>query len=128
MEELCRRSDILSIHTPLNASTRGSLSREMIKLMKKDCIVINVARGAVTDEEALAQAILDGKIGGLGADVYSVEPFPKDHPFAKIKDLPNVLLTPHMAWGAYETRVRLLGEMVENARAFFAGEIRNRVD
>ena len=128
LEELCRRSDILSIHTPLNESTRNLLSREMIGLLKKECIVINVARGAVTDEKALAEAITEGKIGGLGVDVYSVEPFPEDHPFTKIKDLPNVLLTPHMAWGAYETRVRLLEEMVENTRAFFAGERRNRVD
>ena len=128
LEELCRRSDILSIHTPLNEGTRNLFSREKIALLKPESIVINVARGAVTDEEALADAILEGKIGGLGVDVYSQEPFPQEHPFAKIQNLPNVLLTPHMAWGAYETRVRLLSEMVENARAFFAGELRNRVD
>ena len=128
LEDLCRRSDILSIHTPLNESTRNLLDRQKIALLKPDCIVINVARGAVTDEGALAEAILEGKIGGLGVDVYSQEPFPADHPFAKIQELPNVLLTPHMAWGAYETRVRLLGEMVENTRAFFAGKKRNRID
>lgn len=128
LDELCRQSDILSIHTPLNDGTRNLLNRDRIALLKKDCIVINVARGAVTDESALAEAILKGKIGGLGVDVYSREPFPEDHPFQSIKGLPNVLFTPHMAWGAYETRVRLLSEMVENARAFFAGEIRNRVD
>ncbi len=128
LEDLCRRSDILSIHMPLNDGTRNLLDRKNIALLKPDCIVVNVARGAVTDEGALAEAILQGKIGGLGVDVYSQEPFPKDHPFDKVKDLPNVLFTPHMAWGAYETRVRLLGEMVENARAFFAGEVRNRVD
>ena len=128
LEELCRRSDILSIHTPLNEGTRNLFSREKIALLKPESIVINVARGAVTDEEALADAILEGKIGGLGVDVYSQEPFSQEHPFAKIQNLPNVLLTPHMAWGAYETRVRLLSEMVENTRAFFAGELRNRVD
>ena len=128
LEELCRRSDILSIHTPLNEGTRNLFSREKIALLKPESIVINVARGAVTDEEALADAILEGKIGGLGVDVYSQEPFSQEHPFAKIQNLPNVLLTPHMAWGAYETRVRLLSEMVENTRVFFAGELRNRVD
>ncbi len=128
LEELCRQSDILSIHTPLNDGTRNLLNGDRIALLKQDCIVINVARGAVADENALAEAVLQGKIGGLGVDVYSQEPFPEEHPFAKIKDLPNVLLTPHMAWGAYETRVRLLEEMVENARAFFAGELRSRVD
>ncbi|MBE6530313.1 MAG: hydroxyacid dehydrogenase [Ruminococcaceae bacterium] len=128
LEELCRRSDILSIHTPLNDETRNLLNRDRIAMLKRNCIVINVARGAVTDEGAIAEAILTETIGGLGVDVYSQEPFPAEHPFSKIKDFSNVLLTPHMAWGGYETRVRLLQEMVENARAFFAGEIRNRVD
>lgn len=128
LEELCKQSDILSIHTPLNEQTYHLLDATKIALLKKDCILINVARGAVTDEEALANAILNGSIGGLGVDVYSKEPFPKEHPFTAIKNHPNVLFTPHMAWGAYETRVRLLHEMVENARAFFLGNRRNRID
>lgn len=128
LEDLCRKSDILSIHTPLNDGTRNLLNRERIALLKPNCIVVNVARGAVTDERALADAILEGKIGGLGVDVYSQEPFSAEHPFFQVKDFPNVLFTPHMAWGGYETRVRLLEEMVENARAFFSGERRNRVD
>ena len=60
--------------------------------------------------------------------VHVAEPFPESHPFYAIKDRPNVLLTPHMAWGAVETRVRLIREMAENIRAFLAGEVRNRVD
>jgi glycerate dehydrogenase len=97
-------------------------------MLKKDAIVINVARGAVTDEAALADAILEDRIGGIGVDVYSKEPFDADHPFQKIKHLPNVLLTPHMAWGGYETRVRLLGEIKENIVSFCAGKQRCRVD
>ena len=127
-ETACREADILSIHTPLNDQTRNLLDREHIAMLKKDAIVINVARGAVTDEAALADAIAEGQIGGLGVDVYSVEPFPQSHPFTAILDRPNVCLTPHMAWGGYETRVRLLDEIVENIRAYLRGERRNRVD
>lgn len=127
-ETICRTSDILSIHTPLNDGTRGLLDREHIAMLKTDAIVINVARGAVTDEAALAEAIKEGRIGGLGVDVYSVEPFPASHPFTEILTFPNVCLTPHMAWGGYETRVRLLGEMAENIAAFDRGERRCRVD
>jgi glycerate dehydrogenase len=89
---------------------------------------VNVARGAVTDEAALAAAILEGRLGGLGVDVYSVEPFPDSHPFYAIRQLPNVCLTPHMAWGAREARERCLNEVAQNIRAFAAGERRNRVD
>ena len=128
VEEVCRESDIITIHTPLNDSTRGLISREMIALMKKDVIVVNAARGLVTDERAIADAVKEGRIGAFGSDVFSVEPFGTDHPFYEIKDYPNVCLTPHMAWGAYEARVRCLSEIVENIKAFQKGEIRSRVD
>ena len=128
LETLCKESDIITIHTPLSESTRGIISSEMIALMKKDAIVVNEARGAVTDEAAIATAIKDGRIGAFGCDVYSVEPFGKDHPFYEIKDYPNVCLTPHMAWGAYESRVRCLNEIILNIKAFFSGELRSRVD
>lgn len=128
LETLCRESDIITIHTPLNDSTRGLISEDMIALMKKDAIIVNEARGAVADESALALAIKEERIGALGCDVYSVEPFGKDHPFYEIKGFPNVCLTPHMAWGAYEARVRCLGEIILNINAFFNGDIRNRVD
>ncbi|MBO7274359.1 MAG: hydroxyacid dehydrogenase, partial [Clostridia bacterium] len=127
-DTICQKSDILSLHVPLNDQTRNLLDAEHIAMLKKDAVVINVARGAVTDEAILAQAILEDRIGGLGIDVYSKEPFGGDHPFNKIKHLPNVLLTPHMAWGGYETRVRLLGEIRENIVSFYNGEKRCRVD
>ena len=127
-DTICQKSDILSLHVPLNEATRNLLDEAHIAMLKKDAIVINVARGAVTDEAALADAILEGCIGGIGVDVYSKEPFGVDHPFNKIKHLPNVLLTPHMAWGGYETRVRLLDEIKQNIIAFFKNEHRCRVD
>ena len=127
-DQICRESDILSIHTPLNDATRGLLDRAHIEMLKPGAIVVNVARGAVTDEAALADAVKNGKLGGLGVDDYSQEPFSKEHPFYAISNNPRVLLTPHMAWGGHETRVRLLEEMAENIRAFLDGKKRNRVD
>ena len=127
-DTICQKSDILSLHVPLNNETRNLLDKEHIAMLKKDAVVINVARGAVADEEELANAILEERIGGLGVDVYSKEPFDTAHPFNKIKHLPNVLLTPHMAWGGYETRVRLLKEIKENIISFYAGQKRCRVE
>ncbi len=128
LEELCRESDVLSVHLPLTDATRGLFGRDELALMKQGSIFINVARGAVADEAALAEAVRSGRLGGLGVDVYSAEPFPETHPFYGIRELENVCLTPHMAWGAKETRERCLREIVENIRVFFAGGRRNRVD
>ncbi len=127
IDTLCERADIISVHTPLTDSTRGLISRERISKMKKNAILINVARGAVCDEKALADAILEGKIAGLGVDVYTKEPFLHDHPYSEIKHLDNVYLTPHMAWGAYEARVRCCEEVAENIKSFLCGEKRSRI-
>lgn len=128
LEELCRQSDILSVHLPLNDGTRGLFSRELIGLCKPSCLFINAARGAVADEAALAEALTAGRLGGLGIDVYSIEPFPETHPFYAIREREDVCFTPHMAWGGMETRQRCIREIGENIAAFLAGERRNRVD
>ncbi|MBQ8397231.1 MAG: D-2-hydroxyacid dehydrogenase [Clostridia bacterium] len=128
IDTLCREADIISVHTPLTDETRGLISRERIAAMKPGVIVVNVARGAVADEAALADAVRTGQIGGLGVDVYSAEPLPADHPLYAVRELPNVCFTPHMAWGAVEARQRCIDEIAENIRAFFAGECRCRVD
>ena len=128
LETLCRESDILSIHLPLNDATRGILDAAHIAMLKQDAIVINVARGAVTDEAALAQALAEGRIGGLGVDVYSTEPFPETHPFYALRERENICLTPHMAWGSIEARRRCLQEIILNMEAFLRGERRNRLD
>ena len=80
------------------------------------------------DESAVAEAVLTGQIAAFGSDVYSTEPFGAEHPFNSIKELDNVCLTPHAAWGAYESRVRCLGVIVSNIKAFVEGKILNRVD
>ena len=128
LDELMRKSDIISIHLPLSDDTRGIVSSDMISLAKSNAIIFNAARGAVWDEAAVAEAVLGGKIAALGADVYSTEPFGREHPFTKLLSLDNVCLLPHMSWGAYESRVRCLDEIVLNIKSFFNGEIRCRVD
>lgn len=128
LEELCTSADIISLHVPLNNGTRQLINDKMISLMKKSCILINAARGAVVDEDALTNAVIEGRIGGLAVDVFSAEPLMKTSPYTKLFDYRNVILTPHMAWGAYEARVRCLEEIALNIDAFLNGEKRNRVD
>jgi len=128
IDTLCREADIITIHTPLTDSTKHLIDNTRLHLMKKSVILVNAARGLVTDENAVAEAVKNGAIGAFGTDVYSVEPFGKEHPFFEIKDYPNVCLTPHMAWGAFEARRRCLDEIVCNIREYFAGGSRNRVD
>ena len=127
LDTLLQQSDVVSVHLPLNDQTRGILSREKIAMMKKDAILINVARGAITDEAALVDAIEAEQLGGLGVDVYTVEPIPVDHAYSRIMDRPNVIFTPHCAWGSLEARNRCIYEVAENIHAYQRGEGRNRV-
>ena len=127
IDTLCQRADIISLHVPLTDETRGMISRARIEKMKKDAILINVARGAVTDEEALADAIEDGRLGGIGIDVFSEEPFGTSHPFSRIAHRHNVCLTPHMAWGSFEARTRCVEIIAKNIDAFFTGDSTNRI-
>ena len=128
LDTLCCESDIITVHTPLNEGTRGAINGERLTKMKKDAILVNVARGAVLDEEAVKNAVLSGSLGGFGCDVYTEEPFSENHPYNAILKHPNVILTPHMAWGSHEARSLCLAEMCMNIRSFLNGEARNRVD
>ena len=114
IDELCRRSDIITLHCPLNEGTKHIINNDRINMMKDSVIIVNEARGAVVNEEDIAKAILSGRIAAFGSDVYSVEPFDEKHPFNTIKNKSNVLLTPHAAWGAYEARVRCLNIICDN--------------
>lgn len=127
IDEVCKNSDIISLHVPLNESTYNIINKERIDEMKDGAIFINVARGNVADETSLAEAVKSGKLGGLGIDVYSKEPFPKDHPYSDIMNMKNVCLTPHMAWGAAEARNRCLAIVAENIRLFFEGKAINKI-
>ncbi|MBE7050822.1 MAG: hydroxyacid dehydrogenase [Ruminococcaceae bacterium] len=128
IDTLCKESDIITIHTPLTDETRHLIDEKRLSLMKKNVILVNVARGLVTDEGAVAKAVKEGRIGAFGCDVFSTEPFGNDHPFTEIMHLPNVCLTPHMAWGAYEARMRCLDEICKNIESFITHGTRNRLD
>lgn len=128
LEELCRCSDIISVHVPLTAETRGMIDEKHIQMMKDGVVFVNVSRGAISDENALTAAVENGKIGGLGIDVYSTEPMSADSPYNRILDRKNVIFTPHMAWGAYEARRRCMDEVCKNIETFFMGGKRSRVD
>jgi len=127
IDTLCKEADILSLHIPLTEETRNLISRERIAAMKPTAILINTARGAVTDEQALADALRENRIGALGIDVYSTEPFRTEHPFYSLLGDPRLCLTPHMAWGSYEARARCVAAMAENIARFWSGEFYNRI-
>ncbi|MBE6532529.1 MAG: hydroxyacid dehydrogenase [Ruminococcaceae bacterium] len=128
IDTLCQQSDIITIHCPLNEDTRALINSDRISLMKSDVILVNEARGAVVDEKAVAEAIAEGKIGGFGCDVYSTEPFGKEHPFYNIKERKNVIFTPHAAWGSYESRKRCIEIIGQNINSYIEGKMLNRVD
>ncbi len=128
IDTLVENSDIITVHVPLSAETKGLISARRIAKMKPDAVIVNTARGAVVDEVALCEAIKNNTIGAMGTDVYAEEPFSKDSPYYAVKDYDNVCLTPHMAWGAKEARERCFDEMLKNMQAYLEGEIRNRVD
>ena len=127
LETLLKSSDIISIHCPLTDKTKNLLGKKEFDIMKKNAIVINVARGGVWDENEVVNAILENKIGGIGCDVFTVEPLPKSHPFNKILDKENVILTPHMAWGSFESRTRCFNTVVSNIDAYLNGKEQNLV-
>lgn len=127
LEQILKESHIISVHTPLTPETREMIGKEELDMCENKPILINVARGAVFDEAAVAEGIKCGKLSGLGVDVYSVEPYPKNHPYNSIKHLDNVILTPHMAWGAYESRVRCMTEISENIKSFYSGGSKGRI-
>ena len=127
IDTLLKNSDIVTLHTPLNDDTRHLINEKRLKIMKKNAVLVNVARGAVVDEEAVTRAVEEGLIAGLGVDVYSAEPMQKDSPYQRILDFDNTIFTPHMAWGAIESRQRCVDEVVLNIRDFCNGGKRSRV-
>ncbi len=125
--EILKRSDVLSLHVPLADNTRNLIAAPQLALMKKNAILINAARGGIVDEAALADALVKGEIGGAGFDVLTVEP-PREGNVLLELDLPNLIITPHVAWAATESRQRLINLLALNIKAFFDEEKLNRVD
>lgn len=124
IKELFSESDIITAHCPLTDETRGLIGRENLALCKPSCIIINTSRGDVVDEQALADALNEGRIGGAALDVLQSEPMSEDCPLRSAK---NCIITPHVAWAALETRERLVKTVVENLRAYIAGSPVNTV-
>ncbi|CAG0933036.1 MAG: Glycerate dehydrogenase [Rhodocyclaceae bacterium] len=125
-EDVLRASDVISLHCPLNAETRGLIGEAELRLMKPDAILINTARGGLVDEAALVRALREGWIGGAGFDVLSKEPPREGNPLLEL-DLPNFILTPHVAWASAGAMQALLDQLTGNLEAFARGEPRNRV-
>jgi len=118
--------DVLSLHCPLTAETRGMIAADELALMKNDAVLINTARGGLVDEAALLDALKTQQIGGAGLDVLQLEPPSADYILLG-EDIPNLIITPHTAWVSLESRQRLINEIALNIEAFIAGEDRNRV-
>ena len=125
IDEVLTRADFLSLHCPLTEQTKGLIGKQELAMMKPTAFLINTSRGAVVEEQALADALNDGIIAGAGIDVLETEPMDSSCPYRTAK---NCLVTPHIAWAATEARARLLVEVAENIRAFASGKRRNRVD
>ncbi len=127
-DSLLKQCDIISIHAPLNEKTEGLINYEAFTKMKKDAVLINVARGPIIVDEDLARAIDEDIIGGAALDVFKVEPIPADNPLVNIKNKDKIVLTPHIAWASEEARNRLFADLLENISAYNRKEIRNRVE
>lgn len=127
-DALLARSDIISLHCPLNEKTKKIMDKDAFAKMKDTAILINVARGPVVDEQALYDALKSGSIAAAGLDVLEKEPMDDKSVLNNITDSTKLLITPHMAWGSHEARTRCANEVYENIKAYISGEERNRID
>lgn len=120
-QDLIQQVDFLSLHCPLTEETRHLISHAEFDSMKTSAFLINCARGGIVDEQALAQALRAGKIAGAASDVLAVEP-PKDGNVLLDASIPNLIVTPHNAWGSVDARQRIVNQMLENFEAFKIGQ------
>ena len=126
LADLLAQADVLTLHCPLTAATRGLIGAPQLALMKPDALIVNTARGALIDIPALAEALRAGRLGGAAIDVLPQEPPVAGSPLFAA-GLPNLIITPHVAWAAREARQRALDEMAANVTDFLAGGRRRRV-
>ena len=125
LDTLLQNSDVVTLHCPLFAENTGMIDASAIAKMKDGAILLNTARGALLDEQAVADALKSGKLRGYGADVVITEPIPADSP---LLGLPNCILTPHIAWAPLESRQRIFDATVANIKAFLEGNPQNVVN
>ena len=126
LDELLPQVDVLSLHCPLSPATTGLIGVRQLGFMKPDAVLVNTARGALIDSQALADALRAGRLGGAAIDVLPQEP-PVDGNPLLAGDIPNLIVTPHIAWAAREARQRCLDEMAANVEDFRRGGRRGRV-
>jgi glyoxylate reductase len=119
LEDLLRRSDFISVHTPLTPQTRHLISTDQFRLMKRTAVLVNTARGPIVDPDALHRALADRQIWGAGLDVFEVEPVPADHPLLR---LDNIIVAPHIASASVETRTKMALMAVDNLLAALGGQ------
>ncbi len=128
LNELLSRSDVVTLHCPLNPQTRNLINSRSLALMKPTSFLVNTARGALVDQNALIEALKNNRLAGAALDVLSQEPPSANHPIIKAaEELGNLILTPHCAWATREARQRLLDEVAENIQAYTRGQERNCV-
>ena len=120
LDELLPQVDALTLHCPLNRDTLNLIGARELSLMKATAFVINTARGGLINEQALADTLRAGHLGGAATDVLTQEPPQDDNPLLAA-DIPRLIITPHSAWGSREARQRIVGQLSENALAFFNG-------
>jgi glycerate dehydrogenase len=126
-ETVLTQSDVITIHVPLTPDTKNMFGAEQFKKMKNHALLINTARGGLVDEAALLEALKSGEIGGAGFDVVAQEP-PKDGNILCDADLPNLIVTPHVAWASKEAMQFLADQLIDNVEAFVAGKPVNVVE
>ena len=126
-DTLLAKSDILSVHAPLNEYTKGLMNYDAFCKMKSSAYFINVGRGPIVVEEDLARALEEDQIRAAGLDVLCMEPMPLDNPLLKFKDSSKIIITPHVAWATSEARQRCVDVVTENIKAFLRGEEKNVV-
>ena len=125
--ELLTQVDFLSLHCPLTDETRDLIDAQAFDKMKKSTFLINCARGGIVNEQALADALRQGKIAGAATDVLSIEP-PTQGNVLLAQDIPNLIITPHSAWGSVDARQRIVNQMLENVEAFKQGKVIRQVN
>lgn len=127
LDTLLGESDVISIHAPLNNQTFDLIGEGELRKMKQSAVLLNLGRGPIVNENALAKALQEDWIAGAGLDVLTVEPMAADNPLADIKDSTKLIITPHIAWATVEARQRVVDEVYKNITAYLKGEERNVV-
>ena len=123
LDTLLATSDVLSLHCPLTDGTRRLINAETLRRVKPTAIIINTGRGPLVDDQAVAAALQEGRLGAFCADVLTSEPPPADNPLLAE---PHAYITPHIAWATTEARIRLVRTAIDNVRAFLSGKAQNR--